>query len=429
MLIEFRVKNFRSLRDEQTLSLVATTDKTLQHSHTVESGAKAASTLLRSAVIYGANASGKSNLIKALQNMAKLVIHSSANLAVSQHLDVRPFRLDESSANQPIEFEVTFVLNDVRHQYGFALLEQRIIKEYLLVYKAAKPQRWFERYYDPETGRDAYELGSSLKGQKHVWEQATRPDALFLSTAVQLNSEQLRPIFDWFDKHLRVINDNAPLSIDHSIQLLRQDTGKKAICDLLKTADISIDDIDVIVEENPAHTSIVLFTDLINKRLTPERKPINFYGAEQYKIRFHHKTPQGRATFDLDEESSGTRSLLFTLGPMLEALEKGSTLFIDELDTSLHTLLVQHLVRLFHNPQLNPHGAQLVFTTHDTALLSKADLFRRDQIWFVEKDIDQASTLYPLSDFSPRKNEALERGYLMGRYGGLPLLNEWEPRR
>ena len=134
-------------------------------------------------------------------------------------------------------------------------------------------------------------------------------------------------------------------------------------------------------------------------------------------------SPGSRAVFDLVDESSGTRNLLFLAGPVLDILQKGLTLVIDELDTSLHTLLVRELVRLFHRPEVNTGGAQLIFTTHDTSLLDAPDLFRRDQIWLVEKDREQASTLVALSEFSPRKNEALERGYLMGRYGGVPFLN------
>ena len=140
------------------------------------------------------------------------------------------------------------------------------------------------------------------------------------------------------------------------------------------------------------------------------------------EVKFHHETEQGRAVFDIDNESGGTRNLFFLSGPILDILDKGLTLVVDELDTSLHTLLVQALVRLFHRPEVNTGGAQLIFTTHDTSLLDAFGLFRRDQVWFVEKGADQSSTLYPLLDFSPRKREALERGYLQGRYGGLPFL-------
>ena len=143
------------------------------------------------------------------------------------------------------------------------------------------------------------------------------------------------------------------------------------------------------------------------------------------ELLFHHATDQGKAVFSLGDESMGTRNLLFLSGPVLDILAKGTTLVVDELDSSLHPLLVRRLVELFQSPSVNTTGAQLIFTTHDTSLLDP-ELFRRDQIWFIEKDSDQASKLYPLSDFSPRKNEALERGYLMGRYGALPFFSEIE---
>lgn len=418
MLVEFRVKNFRSLRNEQALSLVASKDKSLRDTHTVSTGIGAAPSLLRSVVVYGANAGGKSNLIKALQYMRGVVAESATALQPGQVFSVQPFRLDSSSASQPTEFEVTFLLDGVRYQYGFSLTPQRIVGEHLLVYKAFKPQRWFERRYDATIGKDIYDFGSGLKGQKSVWESATRANSLFLSMAVQLNSEQLRPVFDWFLDRLVIFNEITPLTPQVTVQMLRQTEGKKAICNFLTAADISIADIDVVTRKVPGQA--------VHFDLVAGKTEVRSEEMEENELRFHHATEQGNAVFGLADESGGTRNLLFLTGPVLDILSKGLTLVIDELDTSLHTLLVRRLVQLFHNPEFNTGGAQLVFTTHDTSLLDAPNLFRRDQVWFVEKDREQASTLYGLSDFSPRKNEALERGYLMGRYGGLPLLGDWD---
>lgn len=415
MLIDFRVKNFRSLRDEQTLSLVASKDKSLQDTHTLETGIRAAPVLLRSAAIYGANASGKSNLIKALQYMRGVVIES-ATTKPGQTFSVQPFRLDKGYSNRPSEFEVTFLLNDVRYQYGFAMTEQRVVSEHLLVYKAFKPQRWFTRRFDVDTGKDVYEFGSGLKGSKSLWEQATRSNSLFLSMAVQLNSDVLRPVFDWFDAHLVILNEQAQLSPQMSIEMLKENSGRKNICNFLSAADISITDINVEVRKVPSQA---MHFDLV-----AEKAEVHLEEVEEHKLRFSHVTEKGKAVFDLMDESNGTRNLLFLAGPVLDILSKGLTLFIDELDTSLHTLLVRELVRLFHRPESNTGGAQLIFTTHDTSLLDAPDLFRRDQVWFVEKDNSQASALVALCEFSsPRKKEALERGYLVGRYGGIPFLN------
>lgn len=415
MLVEFRVKNFRSLRDEQVLSLVAAKDKTLEVTHTIATGIGAAPVLLRSAAVYGANASGKSNLIKALQYMRGVVAESATAIQPGQTFAVQPFRLDASSASLPSEFEVTFLLNGIRYQYGFAMTAQRIVKEYLLVYKAFKPQRWFDRQFDANTGVDVYDFGPGLKGAKAVWEGATRPNSLFLSMAVQLNSEALRPVFDWFLNHLVIFNEDAQLNPQISIQMLKQNDGRKEICDFLSAADISIANIEVETRKVAGQR--------VHFDLVAGKTEVRAEEVEEHQLRFHHVTSQGKAVFNLMDESNGTRNLLFLAGPVLDILNKGLTLVIDELDTSLHTLLVRELVRLFHRPDLNQQGAQLIFTTHDTSLLDAPDLFRRDQIWFVEKNADQSSSLIGLSEFSPRKNEALERGYLMGRYGGVPFLD------
>lgn len=414
MLVEFRIKNFRSLRDEQVFSMVASSDKTLLDTHAVETGLKAAPHLLKSAVVYGANASGKSNLIKALQYMRGVVLES-ASLPPGQGFDrLLPFKLDTLSADLPTEFEVTIILDGVRYQYGFSMNSQRIVSEQLLIYKTHKPQRWFTRKFDADSDKDVYQFGAGLKGAKNLWEGATRPNSLFLSMAVQLNSDALRPVFDWFANALVIFNELTPLSPQFSIQMLKQEAQRKAICEFMCAADASIDDIQVATRQAMVHT--------INYDLATGKREETANEQAVDEVKFHHVTEFGKAVFDLADESSGTRNLLFLTGPILEVLAKGMTLVIDELDTSLHPLLVQALVRLFHRPEVNNGGAQVLFTTHDTSLLDAYGLFRRDQIWFVEKRRDQSSSLYPMLDFSPRKNEALERGYLQGRYGALPFL-------
>jgi len=414
MLIEFCVKNFRSLRDEQVLSLVAAKDNSLSDTNTLLTGIKAVPRILPSAVIYGANASGKSNLIKALQYMRGVVVESATMIQPGQTYAVQPFRFDPSSEKEPTEFEVAFVLDHVRYQYGFTMTSKRIVSEYLLVYKAFKPQQWFKRHYDSAQDKDVYDFGTGLKGPKILWEKATRPNALFLSMAVQLNSEDLRPVFDWFVRNLVIFNEQSQLNPQPAIQLLKNVESKKRICDFLTTADISISDIEVITSKVPGQK--------VHFDLTAGKTEVRSEEIEENRLRFTHVTEQGKAVFDFDDESGGTRILVFLAAPILDILDKGLTLVIDELDTSLHTLLVRELVRLFHRPEINRRGAQLIFTTHDTSLLDAPDLFRRDQIWLVEKDSSQASTLVAVAEFSPRKNEALGKGYLSGRYGGIPFL-------
>ncbi len=417
MLIEFRIQNFRSLRDEQVLSLVAAKDNSLNETNTLAIGLKAIPRVLPSAVLYGANAHGKSNVIKALQYMRGVVLESATVIQPGQTYAIQTFRLDPVSEKEPTTFEITFVLNNVRYQYGFSMTPKRIVNEYLLVYKAFKPQKWFERIYDADKDRDIYDFGTGLKGPKTLWERATRPNALFLSMAVQLNSESLVPIFNWFAQHLVIFNERSPLSMPGSIQLLKQSeqiTFKKKICDFLLAADISISDFEVVTDKVAGHK---VHFDLIAGKTDVRNEEI-----EENRLRFTHSTSQGKAIFDFEDESSGTRTLVLLAAPLLDILDRGLTLVIDELDTSLHTLLVRELIRQFHRPEINTQGAQLIFTTHDTSLLDVPDLFRRDQIWFVEKDNDQASTLVALAEFSPRKNEVLGKGYLIGRYGGIPFL-------
>ena len=435
MLIEFRVKNFRSLRDEQVLSMVASSDKELRDTHVVETGLKAAPGLLKSAAIYGANASGKSTVIRALQVMREVVIGSAVRFRPGQALPGQPFRLDSRSVSEPIEFEVTFRWDDVRWQYGFAMTTERIVSEHLLVYKAFKPQRWYERCYDAETNKDVYEFGPGLKGQKQVWEAATRPNALFLSTAVQLNSEVLRPVFDWFRTELVIFNEYVSIRPDIVVKMLKDAAGKEHLCDFLKAADISLADIKVQTRKYKLPNAVRYLRVKKIRDIGREDGLSDVPGdgahegdalpdeIEQHNFRFLHETENGKAEFSIQDESSGTRNLLFLGAPVLDILSRGKTLLVDELDTSLHTLLVRQLVRLFNSPRTNTGNAQLIFTTHDTSLLDAEGLFRRDQIWFMEKGIDQASSLISLSEYSPRKNEALERGYLMGRYGGIPMLD------
>lgn len=416
MLIEFRVANYRSIRDEQTLSLVASKDTTSQDTNTVETGIHAAPRLLRSAVIYGANASGKSTLIKALQYMRSVVLESATMIQPGQTFNIQPFMLDADCLDKPSEFEITFLMNGIRHQYGFSMNQKRIINEYLLVYKTFKPQTWFNRYYDTETENDEYIFSNAFRGTKELFRKTTRPNSLFLSTAVQLNNNMLRPVFDWFRNQLVIFNEIERLNPQISIQMLERPDTHKNICNFMNDADISLKDIHL--ETRKVQGKNVQFNVSTGETEVVDRD------IEQKIITFQHVTEKGNATFNMNDESSGTRNLLFLAGPILGILRRGLTFIVDELDTSLHTLLVRKLIRMFHNSMDNIGNAQLIFTTHDVSLLDEPDLFRRDQIWVMDKDKDQASTLTGLFEFSPRKNEALGRGYLIGRYGGIPFLKD-----
>ncbi len=413
MLIEFNVTNYLSIREQTTLSLVKAKSEELKSTNTFVPGAPATPELLRSSALYGANASGKSNFIKALQFMRGLVMRSASESQAGEKLSVTTFLLDETSRKKPSEFEVTFVSQGVRYQYGFAVTQERIIEEWLLAYPKGRPQRWIERAYDEKSQAYVWGKMEKLSGQKQLWQEATRSNALFLSTAIQLNNQQLKPVFEWFSLTLRVVGIGG-WSPSFSIELCENIETRNKIISFLKAADIDIDDIQLEKEKFNKES----LPDEIKKQVEEEfrDKPI-------VNVKTAHSLTSGKKVmFDINNESDGTQKIFAFAGPWLDSLDNGYVLVIDELHDNLHPLMVKFLINLFHCRETNPKNAQLIFTTHDTSILNQ-EVFRRDQIWFCEKDKDQSSKLYPLTDFSPRKGvENLERGYLAGRYGALPYL-------
>jgi uncharacterized protein len=415
MLLEFRVQNFRALRDEQVLSLVANApDKHLAQTHLHSTGlsTKGLAHAVRSAVIYGANASGKSTLLQALNYMRSVVAESVTLVQPGQAYNVQPFRLDSAREKEPTSFELTFMMNGIRHEYAFSMRPERILRESLRVYTSNKPTPWFSREFDAASQTDRYEFSTALKGKKTLWQESTRSNALFLSTAAQLNSDMLGPVFSWITQKISFITAGARVAQHWTMSMLGTEDGKAQVQNFLCKADIAISEVKTISRKG-THQEVVLGADGQIRTSSVE--------GDIVMPQFVHKTGAGSATFELQEESDGTQRLFGLIGPLVQVLQQGQILLVDELDSSLHALLVRQLVDLFHGPA-NANGAQLIFTTHDTALLDNS-MFRRDQIWFTEKDVNQAARLYPLTDFSPRAKEALESNYLKGRYGGVPFLN------
>lgn len=419
MLIEFSVSNFRSIRERQTLSLAASAGDELRTTNVIKTGAPATPDLLRSAVVYGPNAAGKSNLILALQFIQNLVLNSAQGGQQGDEIKVSPFLMDGGEAvAEPSEFELIFVEGDVRYQYGVVLTRQRIESEWLIAYPKGSPQTWFERDASGEAG---WKFGANFKGQRKLWQDATRDNALFLSTAVQLKSEQLLPVFDWFRLRLRVIAPYTRLAPVFSIQECERDQQIQSnVVDFLKSADLGIDGIK-ISRHKVKPDEIQLPKDMPEQ---VRQQVMRTLALERTELHLLHKTPDGKdVLLGLNEESGGTQQLFGLAGPLLDVLRRGRVLVIDELDTSLHPLLMRNLVRMFHDPEINRENAQLIFSTHDTTILDR-EIFRRDQVWFVEKDRTQQTRLYPLTDFSPRKDENFGRGYLQGRYGAVPFVGE-----
>lgn len=416
MLIEFSVENFKSIKDEVRLSLVAGSGKEHRETHltTPELNQGVRSTpLVRSAAIYGANAAGKTNLVRALQAMQHVVLRSGRDM---DKLPITPFRFDPERRLQPATFEVVGIVNRMRFQYGFSATRDAVTGEWLYVWPRGRIQFWFERTTDTDTGAVKCNFGDKLAGDREVWRRATRPNALLLSTAVTLNSAQLRPVFDWFHDNLHIAGMGGWANA-FSIEWCGGNR-KAEVVRFLRAADLAIEDLRVVQED----FSPEMLPDDMPSEMKHQIKK-EFSGAKVMQVRLSHGTKgEQPVELDLDEESDGTQKMFALSAPWLESLDNGHIIVLDELHDNLHPALVRFLVDRFHDPQVNANGAQLVFTTHDTSILSQ-DVFRRDQIWFCERNARQETNVFPLTDFRPRRGvENLERSYLAGRYGALPYL-------
>ena len=424
MLIQFTVENFKSIKDEQTLSLVKNSANEMSDNY-FTSNASATPDLLKTAVIYGANASGKSNLLKALASMNK-IIENSFKKKLDESIILEPFLLDPICRTQPTTFQAVFVvqmlsetgeLRATRVEYGFSADKKQIYEEWLSVYPKGREQAWFHRLYNDENKFFEWKDSNFFKGQKETWKKNTRSDQLFLSTAVHLNSEQLKPIYDWFTQNVSIINTDR-ISNKMSKNVCQKDNDwKRVIISLLQQADIDVEDI-VIRKPN------------INLKGLPDDMPEEYKQkiieelSENFEVFFVHLDNQAnRIEINLKDESDGTQKIFEFASLIFFVLHNNYTLIIDEFNKSLHPDLVRFLVKIF-NSKHNDY-AQLLFTTHETSILRK-DLLRRDQIWFCEKGKEKSTSLYPLTDFSPHKGrEDIEECYLHGRYGGKPIIKDF----
>ena len=426
MLIEFRVKNYCCLRDEQVLSLVPSSDTSLLENNTYETGVPSVPRLLRTAVIYGPNAGGKSTVLQALQSMLGMVL-LSGDLKKEETLVYAPFLLDTTSRKEPTAFEVSFLHEGYRYQYGFSCAPNRILEEYLLEYSSARPTTLFQRSYDSASDKDIYTFSRTLRGPKNLWRDATQGNVLFFSRAAQLNSEQFFPLWENFFRSSFVFNKIFRPSFNSLLKYISENKKiKNSICKFLQVADINIADVTIEKMATTKNKFNSLYNDII-QNIQDSYAKYDKHDKDNSYILFTHTTPHGKVVLPASMESEGTIHLFYYLAPLLTTLQSGTVLAIDELDASLHPLLVRRVVEMFQSPKTNPKGAQLIFTTHDTSLLQDMEtLFRRDQVWFVEKNADQASELYSLAEFKTKKGEDFSLAYLRGLYGGIPLLRSWE---
>jgi AAA15 family ATPase/GTPase len=420
MLVEFSVANYRSIRERQTFSFVAGTGGEHEETHLIPPRPPQSQRLLRSAAIFGPNASGKTNIVRALAVMRWFVLDSAKEEIA--RFRIAQFLFDAESKEKPTEFEIIFIHDGIQYQFGFSLNKERVVEEWLYATPPkGRIQKWYTRTYNGE--KDVYDWyinAEKLKGNKKVLEESTKKTSLFLSTGAMLNNSQLHHAHMWFLEKLRVIGPDHNSSFGNvTADSCKDEEKANAVTRFLRSADLSIHGISVEYEKVADALSAMLN---IPSAIKEDFLATIGGDKEQPKIKMRHKVKGSEETvaFDFAEESRGTQNLFNMAMPWLETLAGGYTLVIDELESSLHTHIIRHLLNMMHSPELNHSGAQLLFTTHNTSLLDK-DIFRRDQIWFTEK-CDDATRLYSLLEFHPRKEEALEKGYLQGRYGALPMV-------
>ena len=416
MLIQFSVKNFKSFKEKQIFSMEAGSGD--ENTENIFSTDGMSEKILKTTALYGANASGKTNLISAF-SAAIMMIRLSNNRQPGELLmQMEPFAFDEKTKNEPCEFEFIFYTENNKYVYGFKADRSKIHEEYLYQYLSAKATRIFERNYEK------YEFLQADRTKLETIKNQNLENKLFLSTATTWNYEKTRAPYLWFAQLIdtyaggMLLNDFVLESYnnDESMEL------KKFTLKLLGEADIIIKDfrVDVVEHELDNNMAMLIRSMNIPLQFAPQKqRDVNIVMTHEIVDENNKKREY---SLNYNNESSGTQ-ILFSMAPILkQVFENGKIIIIDELERSLHPSLVEMIIMFFQNSEINKGNAQLIFNTHDTNLLS-LDLFRRDQIWFAEKDPKKGATeLYPLDDFSVRKTENIQKGYLNGRYGAIPFV-------
>lgn len=419
MLVQFTVENFLSIRDKVYLSLEPSKDSEHPENLITKGDYKA----VNSVAIYGANASGKSSLFKAI-TVALIMIRNSNNVQVTDKLPMTPFKFDFESRNKPISFEFTFIAKDGRkYIYGFSATTEKVVEEYLYCYNTSKPTLLFDLNENEKP-----KFNRAYKVKLEAAYQMNTANKLFLATATTWNVECTKSPFEWLAESIDTFTDVMELG-GVAFEKYRTDENRKYIeftKNLLKQADINISSIEVDAKEVMGGPALPFQIVVQGKIIPPnEGKHYDVEITTGYTV-VDENGEKTEFSLTLQEESIGTQ-LLFFYGPLLkDAFEKGKTIVLDEIDKSMHPSLVKFIMNLFRDPDVNKNGAQLIVTTHETGILS-LDMFRRDQIYFTEKDSKSGVTdLYSLDEFSVRKTENIEKGYLMGRYGAIPFLQAGE---
>lgn len=421
VLLAFRAGNVRSFRDPLEFTMLATTlaEKDARRSVKWREGGQPID-VLPVAAIFGANASGKTNVLRAMDDMRALVLQSFRN-APTGGMPHRPFRLDSAFAEAPSMFELDIVLDGVRHEYGFEFDRKRVIEEWAIRYPRGRSALIFHRR------RDEVEFGSVERAKSRAVTELLRPNALFLSTAAHANHPALLPLYEWFSRNLLLAEaDDRHVRQAFTVQLLESDQTRERVLELLRAADLGITgatkhEIDPETRDRLQKAVRILVGE------EGEAEGQAFEATLEDLMTLKHHGAVTDVEFGPHEESLGTLVWFGLVGPIVAALAHGAVFLADELDASLHPTLVAQLVRLFQDSETNPRRAQLIFNSHDITILGEATgdrLVGRDQIWFTEKENEGATRLFPLTDLDPRKDEAIAKRYLAGRYGATPILSK-----
>jgi AAA15 family ATPase/GTPase len=407
MLIEFSVENYRSVKERQTLSMV------VGEGQGFSTGFPSAPYAASKTAIYGPNASGKTNLIMALKFLQKWVVESTPKHQPDDPIeDVVPYLFSTKTQKKPSTFEIVFIHAGYLFQYGFTADDKNIHAEWLYATpqdsERKKPQEWYRR---DETDAKKSIVKKELKGAKEDWKKETRHNALFLSTAANRNSEDFRKPFEWIKNYLRPVK--GYFATDFTLKQI--EAGKKqTILKFMKALDFSFDDIKFTETKVDTPADLRAWISSQPGQTIPEH-------VTQVDVFTTHPVEEGgHIALNILDESDGTRRLVAFAGPILDVLENGYTMVVDEINARLHPLALKGVVSMFSNKRLNKKNAQLIFTTHDTSLMNSLKV---EEIWLMDKGKFGDTTLTALSEFKG-DHTSIEKRYLAGRYGGLPNMSD-----
>lgn len=403
MILEFSCANHKSIKEKIVFSTIASSDDTYEETLKVFSKYR----VLRSAVIYGPNGSGKSNFLSALEFMRNLVCNS-INHQPGQGIFQAPHKLCDLKT--PSEYAIQFVKDGIRYAYGFSIVENLVKEEYLYYFPKGKQVKIFER---DESGVKA---GDRYKGVFDLGMSILKENRLFLSCAANFsNIEEVERAFLFFQNDIVVYNPHVNNWIEYSIQLMQKDEEvRQMFLEFLGELKTGIKDIKVKLEKIQVKPS-----DLPVDMPEPLKNVLTMQEANRIDAKIVYDKFQ---TDLMVEESVGIKKLFEVICPIIDIIKNGKILICDEFEMGLHESIVHYIIQTFHKANQDKF-AQLIFTTHDTSLLDK-DIFRRDQVWFTELNEERATELYSLVEIkNVRKTENLEKGYVSGKYGAIPMLN------